>query len=252
MRATLLRFAALAVFAAASMPAAAQQTPSIAPDARAVIERHIAALGNAKIIAATSSMRATGTLAMPAQGITGTVEILAARPNKTMLKAEIGGIGTLESGFDGERGWTVDPITGPMLLAGKQLEQAKFDAAFDGPFNDLTKYASLTAAGVETFDGRKAQRVNAVTMTGDASAEYFDVETGLHAGSVSKRETAMGPIEVTSLVRDYRKAGDGLQAHQLVQRMMGVEQVITLERFEFNAVKPDAFTMPPSVKALIK
>ena len=94
--------------------------------------------------------------------------------------------------------------------------------------------------------------VNAVTMTGDTSAEYFDVETGLHAGSVSKRETAMGAIEVTSLVRDYRKAGDGLQAHQLVQKMMGVEQVITLERFEFNAVKPDAFTMPPSVKALIK
>lgn len=252
MRSTLLRFAALAVFAAASAPAAAQQTPSIAPEARAIIERHVAALGGAKHLAATSSMRATGTLAMPAQGITGTVEILAARPNKTMLKAEITGIGTLESGFDGERAWTVDPITGPMLLTGKQLEQAKFDAAFDGPFQDLTRYTSLSAAGVETFEGRKAQRINAVTAGGDVSAEYFDVETGLHAGSVAKRETPIGPIEVTSLVRDYRKAGGGLQAHQLVQKMVGVEQVITLERFEFNNVKPEAFTMPPSVKALIK
>jgi hypothetical protein len=62
----------------------------------------------------------------------------------------------------------------------------------------------------------------------------------------------MGEIEVTSFVRDYRKTGDTLQAHQLVQKMMGVEQVITLDRFEFNTVAPDAFAMPPAVKALIK
>ena len=250
MRPFILRLTAIAVFAAASVSASAQQT--ITPDAKAVIDRHIAALGGATAMASLTSMRANGTLAMPAQGITGTVEIVAARPNKTLLKAEIGGIGTLESGFDGERGWTIDPITGPMLLTGKQLEQTKFDAVFEGPFSDLTRFTSLTLGEVEMFDGRKAQRVNAIAVTGDASAEYFDVETGLHAGSVAKRETAMGPIDVTSYVREYRKAGDTLQAHQLVQKMMGVEQVITLTRFEFNTVKPDAFAMPPAVKALIK
>jgi hypothetical protein len=252
MRAFILRLTAVAVLAAASMPAAAQQTSTITPDAKAVVDRHIAALGGAKAMASLASMRATGTLAMPAQGITGTVEIIAARPNKTLLKAEIAGIGALESGFDGERGWTIDPITGPMLLTGKQLEQTKFDAVFEGPFSDLARFTSLTLGDVEMFDGRKAQRVNAVAITGDASAEYFDVETGLHAGSVAKRETAMGPIDVTSYVRDYRKAGDTVQAHQLVQKMMGVEQVITLAKFEFNAVKPDAFALPPAVKALIK
>lgn len=252
MHSNMLRFAAVAVVAAVSVPAAAQQTSAITPGARAIVERHVTALGGAKSMASATSMRATGTLAMPAQGITGTVEIMAARPNRTLLKAVIAGIGTLESGFDGERGWTVDPITGPMLLTGKQLEQATFDAVFDGPFHDLTRYASLTAAGVETFDGRKTQRVNAVSTSGDVSAEYFDVETGLHAGSVSTRETAMGPIEVTSLVRDYRRTGDSLQAHQLVQKMMGVEQVITLERYEFNIVPAGAFAMPPAVKALIK
>lgn len=252
MRAFIVRLTAIAVLAAASLPAAAQQTSTISPYAKAIIDRHVAAIGGAAAMASLTSMRATGALAMPAQGITGTVEIKAARPNKTLLKAEIAGIGTLESGFDGERGWTIDPITGPMLLTGKQLEQTKFDAAFDGPFHDLTRFTSLTAAGVETFDGRQARRVNAVTVAGDTSAEYFDIETGLHAGSVSKRETAMGPIDVTSYARDYRKEGDTLQAHQLVQRMMGVEQVITLEKFEFNNVKPDAFVMPPAVKALIK
>lgn len=249
MRATTIRLIALAV-SLAGLPASAQ-TPAagITPEARAIITRHLEAAGPA---GAHTSMRATGSLAMPAQGITGTVSIVAARPNKTLLKADIAGIGSLESGFDGTHGWSVDPIMGPVLLTGKQLEQTKFDAVFDGPFHDLSRFTSLAAAGTETFDGRQMHRVNAVNAQGDRSTEYFDAATGLHAGSVSSRETAMGTVEVTSLIRDYRKAGGTMQAHQLVQRMMGVEQVITIERFEFDVAGADAFAMPPAVKALIK
>ena len=251
MRAASIRLTTALVFVVTTVSASAQAPAGITPQARAIVERHLAAAGVFDP-AAVTSMRASGTLAMPAQGITGTVQIIAARPNKTLLKAEIAGIGALESGFDGERGWSVDPIMGPSLLTGKQLEQARFDASFDGPFHDLSRFTSLAAAGTEEFDGRQAHRVNAVNTAGDKSAEYFDAETGLHAGSVATRETPMGAIEVTSIVRDYRKAGAALQAHQLVQRMMGVEQVITIETFEFNVVTADTFVMPPSVKALVK
>ena len=252
MRNVILRLTAIAVLVAASVPAAAQQTPSVTPEAKAIISRHIAALGGEKAMASVTSMRASGSLSMPAQGITGTVEISAARPNKTLLKAEIAGIGKLESAFDGQRGWTVDPIMGPSLLTGKQLDQAKFDAAFESTFLDPARYTSLTVAGTATFDGRKMHRIDAVNALGDKSIEYFDAETGLHAGSTSSRETPMGNVEVTSFIRDYRKVGGSLQAHQLVQKMMGVEQVITLEKFELNVVPADAFAIPPAVKALIK
>lgn len=244
-----LRLSTLALFLAAAAAASAQQ-PGVTPEARAIIERHVKALGPDD--PSVTSMRATGTLSMPAQGISGTVEIVAARPNRTLLKAQIPGIGSLESGFDGERGWSVDPIMGPALLDGTALEQAKFDAAFDGPFHDLSRFTTLALAGTETFDGREVHRVNAVNTRGDASTEYFDVATGLHAGSVSTRETPMGAIEVTSIVRDYRSGGPTLQAHQLVQQMMGVEQVITIEKFEYNVATADTFAMPPAVKALIK
>ncbi len=253
MRATTIRVITLAVSLAGSLavaPAAAQEpATSVTPEARAIVERHLAAVGPAL---AHASLRATGTLAMPAQGITGTVQIVAARPNKTLLKAEIGGIGTLESGFDGTHGWSVDPIMGPVLLSGKQLEQTKVDAVFDGPFHDLSRFTSLAPAGTEMFDGRQMHRVNAVNAQGDRSAEYFDAATGLHSGSVSTRETPMGAIEVTSIIRDYRMAGGVLQAHQLVQSMMGVEQVITIATFEFDVAGADTFAMPPAVKALIK
>ncbi|HUF24687.1 MAG TPA: hypothetical protein VMN81_11200 [Vicinamibacterales bacterium] len=252
MRSLIARLTVCAVLAAASAPLAARQAPSVSADARAIVDRHLAAIGGANSLEGVASMRAAGTLAMPAQGITGTVEIAAARPNKTLLKATIEGIGTLESGFDGVHGWTIDPIMGPSLLTGKQLDQAKFDSVFESTFLDASRYASLTAAGIETFDGRKAHRVNAVNALGDTSAEYFDVETGLHAGSVSTRDTAMGPVEVTSIMRDYRTSGTALQPHQLVQKMMGVEQVLTLDRIEFNSVGADAFAMPPAVRALVR
>lgn len=244
-----LRLSTLALFLASAAAVSAQQ-PGVTPEARAIIERHVKALGPDD--PSVTSMRATGTLSMPAQGISGTVEIVAARPNRTLLKAQIPGIGSLESGFDGERGWSVDPIMGPALLDGTALEQAKFDAAFDGPFHDLSRFTALALAGTETFDGREVHRVNAVNARGDASTEYFDVATGLHAGSVTTRETPMGAIEVTSIIRDYRPEGPALQAHQLVQQMMGVEQVITIEKFEYNVATADTFAMPPAVKALIK
>lgn len=247
----IVRFTAIAVLVAASLPVAARQASSVTPEAKAIVDRHLAAVG-AKSLGSIQSLRASGALSMPAQGITGTVEISAARPNKTLLKAEIAGIGALESAFDGERGWSVDPIMGPSLLTGKQLDQARFDAVFDSTFLDLARYASLTAAGTATFDGRKVHRLDAVNRLGDKSTEYFDAETGLHAGSISTRETPMGTVEVTSIIRDYRKVGTSMQAHQMVQKMMGVEQVITLEKFEFNTVPAGAFAMPPAVKALIK
>lgn len=252
MRNLIVRLTAIAVLVAASLPLAAQQAPSVTPEAKAVLDRHIAAVG-AKALGSISSMRASGALSMPAQGITGTVEISAARPNKTLLKAEITGIGKLESAFDGQHAWTIDPITGPMLLTGKQLDQAKFDAVFDSTFLDAARYTSLALNGTATFDGKKAQRVDAVNALGDKSTEYFDVETGLHIGSVSTRETPMGTVEVTSTMRDYRKIPNGtLQPHQLVQKMMGVEQIITLDKYEFNTVPAGAFAMPPAVKALVK
>lgn len=246
---TLLRFA-LALSVLATGLSAQEQPAGVTPEARAIVERHLQALGPDD--PSVTSMRATGTLAMPAQGISGTVEVIAARPNKALLKAQIPGIGALESGFDGERGWSVDPIMGPALLDGTALEQAKFDAAFDGPFHDLARFTSLTVGDQATFDGKPVHQLHAVNIRGDKSTEYFDVETGLHVGSVSTRETPMGPVEVTAIIRDYRPEGGSLQAHELVQQMMGVEQIMKLERFEFNVATSDTFAMPPAVKALVK
>lgn len=251
--ATLLMIAALAGLSqplggqtAAPATGAAATAP---PDARTLVARHLDAVGRA---AGITSTRAIGTLAMPAQGITGTVEVLSARPDRSLLRAEIPGIGQLESGFDGTHAWTIDPIMGPALLDGRQLAQTRFDARFDGPFADLAQFSTLETVGRETFDGRDTWRIRVVVDGIGEAAHFFDVETGLHAGSIMTRETAMGPLEVTSMLRDYRRAGPVLEPHEVVQRMMGVEQIVRFTEIRHDDLPADAFAMPPAIRALVK
>ncbi|HEX6973538.1 MAG TPA: hypothetical protein VF147_04015, partial [Vicinamibacterales bacterium] len=122
-----------------SAPAAAKPAPKPAaklPAARTIIDRHIKAVGGRKAILSHSSTRATGTLSVPGPGMSGTFEMLAAKPDKVMLKMTLAGIGEIMDGFDGTNGWSVSAITGPTLAQGKELEQKKFDSDYYGELHD--------------------------------------------------------------------------------------------------------------------
>ena len=62
----------------------------------------------------------------------------------------------------------------------------------------------------------------------------------------------MGKVTTTSVEGDYKKFGNVLQATTMVQKMMGVEQKLTLSTVEYDNVAPSAFELPAPIKALIK
>src|SRR5262245_26219433 len=112
-------------------PAAAESAKSSAlPSARSIIDRHITAIGGRAAILAHTSTHATGTISMGGTGMTGAVEIYAAKPDKALTKISLGGIGEVIEGFDGTHGWTLQPLTGPMLAEGKELAEKKFDSDY--------------------------------------------------------------------------------------------------------------------------
>lgn len=260
MRVTVL----IAVLAAASLssPARAQQAtqaqpprvaqPAPLPDARTIIDRHIEAIGGRKAFLAHTSTRATGTLSMPAQGINGTFELLAAKPNRMMLRVVLPGIGELVDGFDGTNGWSVSPMTGPALAQGKELEQKRFDADFYGDLHDPARYVSIKTVERTTFDGRACYKISLVRKDGGEDIEFYDVATGLKAGGIGTREMQMGTITATETRGDYKKFGDLLQPVSVRQSAMGVEQILTFATFEYDTVKPAMFDPPAAIKALIK
>jgi len=176
----------------------------------------------------------------------------AANPNRAALKVNVPGLGEIASGFDGAHGWTVSPLLGPMLQVGKELEQSKFDADFYGDLRDPKRYRSMKTVEKTTFDNRPCYKVSMVREDGSEDFDFYDVATGLRAGSVNTRETPMGSMKTTSVEGDYKKFGNLLLATSLVQQVMGVEQKLTFSTVEFDKVPPTAFDLPEPIKALIK
>ena len=247
---------------APSKPAPAPQgakpaTPASAPaatlpSARSIIDRHIEAVGGRKAILAHTSSHATGTMTVAGAGITGVLDVYSAKPDKSLVKINLGGIGDVFEGFNGTHAWSVSPITGPMLTQGKELAEKKFDADFYSDLHEDGRFASMKTVEKTTFEGRPCYKVSLVRKDGGEDIELYDVETGLKAGAIVTRESQMGPMTVTQVHSDYRKFGGMLLATTMKQTAMGVEQVLKITSVEFDNVAPSMFEPPAQIKALIK
>jgi len=212
----------------------------------------VRAIGGREAVLRHASLRAVGTFAMPAQGIAGTVERVAARPDRFREKVSMSGVGDMQLGFDGSIGWMVTPMTGPMVLTGKQLEQLRRDAEFDAALHNPAGYTSLEIVDRVEFEGRPAYKLRALRTNGDEDFEFYDVDNGLLIGSIVTRESPLGTMNATNVMSDYR-AFNGVQLPtRQVQRVLGTEQVVTITSVEFGGVDPATFAPPASILALVK
>jgi hypothetical protein len=236
--------------AAVAAQPAAQAAPL--PAARSIIDRHIAAIGGRKALLAHSSAHMAGTTTITGSGMSGTFDIYQAKPNRTLLRFTLAGIGEILEGFDGTNGWSTNPMTGPMLSQGKELEQKRFDADFYSDLHDPARYASITTVEKTEFDGRSCYKVSLIRKDGGEDFDFYDAGTGLKAGSIGTRETQMGSVTATQIMLDYKKFGDLLQPTTIKQSSTGVQQVLAVTSVEYDNVAPATFEPPAPIKALIK
>jgi hypothetical protein len=248
-RRALLSVCAAAVAIAAVRPMAAQDAP---PKAAELLAKNVAAIGGADAFKAIKSIRARGTFEMPAQSVSGTVEISQARPAFSRLIINIQGIGQADQGCDGKICWTVDPMSGPALLSGKALADAKADAFFDGQLFGPDYVKEATTLEKSKFGDRPAYKIKLVTTFGSERTIYLDADSFLVIGAEAVAESPMGPMPTTTSTGEYKKFGVLMQPTTMVQTAMGFDQIIRMTSFEYDVVEPAAFEPPPAVKALIK
>lgn len=189
---------------------------------------------------------------MASSGVSGSIDIYAARPDKSLLKISIGGIGDVLEGSDGTTAWSISAITGPMLASGKELEQKKFDAVYDADLHDSGRYKSMRTVERTTCENRPCFKISLVLPDGTEDLEDDDVQSRYKVAAVANRESAMGPVEVTLAFGDYRKFGDVMVPTTMKQSSMGVQQVVTLTAVEFDKVPPSIFEPPAEIKAMVK
>ena len=239
-------------------PLAAQQSaaPKPAeklPSGREVIDRYVKAIGGREAVLSHKSMHTTGTYSVPSAGMVGTMETFAAaKPDRVLQKVAVPGVGEILTGYDGQHGWSVNPMMGPMLQQGKELEQPKIDADFYGELRDPATYTTVTTVERTLFENRPCYKVSLVRVDGTEDFDFYDVETGLRAGSLNTRESPMGRVTTTSIEGEYKKFGNVLQPTTLTVKAMGIEQKVTVSAIEYDTVPASAFEPPDAVKALIK
>jgi hypothetical protein len=223
------------------------------PTANAILRRYRAAIGGESLIRKYTSRRATGRFELPAQGIGGPVELVAAAPDRMRLRIDLGALGAMQRGYDGKVGWAIDPAVGPRLLSGAELEEVRHSADFYYDLHDPAGFRSITVIRRAPFEGRDCYAVRLVRPSGFELVEYFDVRNGLIDGMRMSSSSPMGTVpDVVTVLDDYRRFGGLLMATVARQKALGIDSTLTLDHVEYDTVPDAAFAMPPEIAALAR
>lgn len=239
----------LSVFAQEKAATTTQKAEKL-PSAEEILKRYVEQVGGERAFSKYKSQHALGTIEMGAQQLKGKMEVFAARPNKLLVIMDIPGVGKITTGYNGEIGWMNNPLTGPMILPESMLEQVATQADFDHALRKPEDYKSMEVLGLEEFAGEPSYKLKLVHRSGFESTEFFSKETGLQKGFIAKQESPFGAVNVTTEITDYEKFGDIHVPSRIIQKVSGMEQIVTIDEMDFNDVPDSKFDLPPEVKTL--
>jgi hypothetical protein len=222
------------------------------PTAREIVDRFVNASGGEAALQAIKSIRVKGTFSITGNSLAGELDMMSARPNKLLMRLSIPAIGTVEEGFDGKVGWSIDPLQGPSLVTDRQLSERADEAWFDAELHKDDYIKEMSVVGREVLDKREVYRLKVITLRGNEQFELYDAENGLQVAVEASRDTPLGIVPSVALMKEYQKFGGVMMPTRVVQRVLGQEHVFAFTSYEFNSVPPNTFDLPPTIKVLIK
>lgn len=217
-----------------------------------IIDAYVEKIGGKDFIMSIKSMHTKGAISIPMAGMTGTMEIFAAQPGKMTMIMDIPGFGKTESGYDGEYGWSSDPMQGPRLMSDEEIADMDDQMDPNSAAKHREMYQTIEHAGEVTFKGEKAHKIRLVREGGRESFEYYSAESGLMIGQESVQASPMGEIKVVTQLSDYKEF-DGMTMPTKMTQNIGPQQIIiTITEVNLNEVKDEIFKRPAAVEALVE
>ena len=248
----MLRLAgAILPIVAAAHVASAQATATALPPAATLLSKFAAAVGGPAYLSAKVIV-SKGALSMPAAGLNATFQMTQLAPNQMQMVTTIPGMGEVQVGFDGTNAWAMDPMQGPRVLAGAELDQMKDEADRRSSLRSPELFTSTQTVADTTMNNERCYLVKLNWKSGRESFDCYSAASGLLIASKSTQKTAMGEIPVVSLLSDYKKFGNITVPTKTVQDLMGQQQIITITSVEFGDGAGVVITPPAAVAPLIK
>lgn len=232
--------AAVLVALLATCAAGAAQA-DITPDAQAVVDRYLAAVGGRAAFDAVESVHGRGTV--QAFGFTGEIETWTMRPDHRASRMAIGPL-ALKQGYDGKKAWRTDPSGKVMVLDGKDLDRAIANTWFDA---NRWLEADQGGGKVSVSDEKAEDPYDVLQVEsphGDQHRLWVNRNTGFIDRIVAKDDQRV----VTNTLSAYKPFG-GVQFATVVKTsiegMPANDITVTFESLEVNADMSDAPFGPP-------
>ncbi|MBM3879923.1 MAG: hypothetical protein FJ387_09425 [Verrucomicrobia bacterium] len=224
------------------------------PSAVEVFGRHVQALGGKAAIAKLTHSRQKGKFELPGQGVSAELEVLRAKPDRMVFKVSVQNFGVVSGGCDGRVAWLIDPMGGARLLQGKMLDQSRDDARFLAQFQvyDAEDFKRPPTVARVEFDGKDCYEVKLTLKSGREETRYFEVASGLLAGTRRMQESEQGAAEAVSRFLEYKAFGGVQQATKAVQQTGETEITMSLPEVSWDPIPSAEFDLPEAVRALIK
>jgi hypothetical protein len=112
-------------------------------------------------------------------------------------------------------------------------------------------YKKAECVAEEKIDDKPCYKVVLTTPEGKTRTAYYDKQTNLVVKVVSTEKTPMGELTIEAFPSEYKKVGDILMPHKLLQKMAGQDIAITFDKVEQNVKIPDnRFDLPEDIKKL--
>lgn len=242
------RAAAVAVVMSLAAASAEGQGASL-PPAKDLIARYAKSVGGEAFLK-YKSVRRKSTMDIPGAGMSATIETLQVFPDQVLAKTVIGGMGEMLAGFDGTVAWQTNPMTGPRLMAGAELEEMKQQSDPMAALRTSANIVSSETVEKTTMNEQECYKVKHTWKSGSVSHDCFSVASGLIVATMSKQTSQMGEIEVVQLLSDYKEFGATRQPTTISSQMMGQSVIMKLLSVEWDNVDPKEMELPAEIKAL--
>jgi hypothetical protein len=242
---------AIVPLVAAAQVASAQATATALPPAATLLSNFSAAVGGPAYLSAKAIV-SKGAMSMPAAGLNATFQMTQLAPNLLQMVTTIPGMGEVQVGFDGTTAWAVDPMQGPRVLAGKELDQMKDEADRRSNVRSPDLFTSAETVADTTMNNERCYLVKLNWKSGRESFDCYSAATGLLIASKTTQKTAMGEIPVVTMLSDYKKFGGITVPTKTVQELMGQQQILTITSVEIGDGAGVVIVPPAAVAPLIK
>ena len=240
------RFALAALALALPFSASAADLPK----AQALFDAHIKAIGGRKAVEKESDGTLTGTMEVVENGMKADMRIASLGKNRA-LTMSIPNVGEFRSGRNGDIVWSMDPMSGPRILEGKERQDQiePFEPKY--VMRDASLIESATTTGLSESEGRPCHRVEITWKSGKKTVDCYGVEDKLLLSTESTASTPMGELKQTSHFHEYKPFGAVKAATLTRAKVGGMTQVFRLSAYDATPPSVDVVALPAAIQTLV-